>query len=226
MSWRGILFDLDGTLIDTLDDVADAANRVLAAHGYPVHPADAYRYFLGDGARALVERALPEDARSPTTIATCLAAFRADYGANWCVKTRPYPGIPELLGGLVARGIKLSVVSNKPHQNVLDLVTTLLGDWSFDQVRGQREGVPTKPDPTSTLEVAHALGLKPAEMVFLGDSGVDMLTAVAAGMYPAGALWGFREAEELLAGGAQVLLANPQAVLELFDRGHRAFEAV
>lgn len=225
MPWHAVLFDLDGTLIDTLDDLADATNRVLAARGYPVHPAAAFRYFVGEGARVLIERALPETARTPATIEACLAAFRADYGANWCVKTRPYAGIPELLDGLVARGIKLGVVSNKPHQNVLDLVTTLLGDWSFDQVLGQREGVPTKPDPTSTLEVAHALGLKPAEMVFLGDSGVDMLTAVAAGMYPAGALWGFRQADELLAAGAQVLLPNPQAVLDLFDRGHRAFVA-
>lgn len=225
MPWHAVLFDLDGTLIDTLDDLADATNRVLAARGYPVHPAAAFRYFVGEGARVLIERALPETARTPATIEACLAAFRTDYGTNWCVKTRPYAGIPELLDGLVARGIKLGVVSNKPHQNVLDLVTTLLGDWSFDQVRGQREGVPTKPDPTSTLEVAHALGLKPAEMVFLGDSGVDMLTAVAAGMYPAGALWGFRQADELLAAGAQVLLPNPQAVLDLFDRGHRAFVA-
>lgn len=222
MSWRAIVFDLDGTLIDTLDDVADATNRVLQARGYPVHPADAYRYFLGDGARALVQRALPEAARTPATIESCLAAFRADYGINWCVKTRPYPGIPELLDGLVARGVKISVLSNKPHPNVVDLVATLLGRWRFDQVLGQRDGVPTKPNPTSALTVAQALEVAPAEAVFLGDSGVDMTTAVAAGMYPAGALWGFRAADELLAAGAQVLLPNPLAVLDLFDRDHPA----
>ncbi len=225
MSWRAIVFDLDGTLIDTLDDVADATNRVLTAHGYPAHPADAYRYFLGDGARALVQRALPETARTPATIETCLAAFREDYGINWCVKTRPYPGIPELLDGLVARGMKISVLSNKPHQNVVDLVATLLGGWQFDQVLGQREGVPTKPNPTSALNLAQALQVVPAQVVFLGDSGVDMTTAVAAGMYPAGALWGFREADELLAAGAQVLLPDPQAVLDLFDPRHRALVA-
>jgi phosphoglycolate phosphatase len=214
------LFDLDGTLIDTLDDLADATNRVLAARGYPTHPADAYRYFVGDGARRLIERALPETARTPATIGACLAAFRDDYGINWHVKTRPYLGIPALLDGLGARGIKLSVLSNKPHRNVVDLVDTLLNQWSFDLVFGQREGMPTKPNPTGALEVARALRVNPAEVLFLGDSGVDMLTAVAAGMYPAGALWGFRAADELLAAGAQVLLPNPPAVLDLFDRQH------
>lgn len=220
MSWRAILFDLDGTLIDTLDDLADATNRVLAAFGYPTHPVDAYRYYVGEGARVLVTRALPETARTPTIIDACLAAFREDYGLNWRVKTQPYPGIPALLDGLVARGIKLSVLSNKPHHNVVDLVNTLLGRWSFDVVFGQREGVPTKPNPAGAHEVARALQVPPAEVVFLGDSGVDMLTAVAAGMYPAGVLWGFRAADELLAAGAQVLLSDPPAVLELFDRAN------
>jgi phosphoglycolate phosphatase len=217
MSWRAILFDLDGTLIDTLDDLADATNRVLAAQGYPPHPVDAYRYFVGDGARRLIERALPETARTPANIDDCLAAFREDYGINWHVKTQPYPGIPALLDGLVVRGIHLGVLSNKPHQNVVDLVSTLLGPWSFDQVFGQREGVPSKPNPQGALEVARALQVNPAEVVFLGDSGVDMLTAAAAGMYPAGALWGFRAADELLSAGAQVLLPDPLAVLDLFD---------
>lgn len=221
MFWRAILFDLDGTLIDTLDDLADATNRVLASQGYPPHPADAYRYYVGDGARRLIERALPETARTPANIEPCLAAFREDYGINWHVKTQPYAGIPTLLDGLVARGIKLSVLSNKPHQNVVDLVGTLLGQWSFDLVYGQREGVPTKPNPQGALEVARALQVNPVEVVFLGDSGVDMLTAVAAGMYPAGALWGFRAADELLAAGAQVLLPDPLAVLDLFDGTNR-----
>lgn len=217
MPWRAILFDLDGTLIDTLDDLADATNRVLIARGYPPHPAAAYRYYVGEGARVLIQRALPEPARTPANVEACLAAFREDYGINWRVKTQPYPGIPAMLDGLVSRGIQLSVLSNKPHNNVVDIVSTFLGRWSFDQVFGQREGVPTKPNPTGALEVARAMQVTPAEVVFLGDSGVDMLTAVAAGMYPAGVLWGFREAEELLAAGAQVLLPDPAAVLDLFD---------
>lgn len=221
MPWQTVLFDLDGTLIDTLDDLADSINRVLAARGYPLHPTDAYRYFVGEGARVLVERALPAAARTAANVDACLAAFREDYARNWLVKTQLYPGIPALLDGLTARGIGLSILSNKPQRNVRDLVDALLGRWTFDQVLGQREGVPTKPDPAGALEVARALQVNPAEVLFLGDSGVDMLTAVAAGMYAAGALWGFRDADELLTAGAQVLLPNPPAVLDLFDHTNR-----
>jgi phosphoglycolate phosphatase len=217
MPYQAILFDLDGTLLDTLEDLADAMNRVLAGKGFPTHELDAYRYFIGDGAAMLVTRVLPEAARSDALIQTCLAEFRQDYGENWRVKTQAYDGVQEMLDKLTARGLPMAVLSNKPQAFTRRYVSELLADWRFDVVLGQREGVPRKPDPAGALEIAELLNIAPADFLFLGDTAGDIKTAVAAGMYPVGVLWGFRPAEELLDGGAQALIARPLEILELLD---------
>ncbi|MFH1724937.1 MAG: HAD family hydrolase [Elusimicrobiota bacterium] len=213
--FRAVLFDLDGTLLDTLDDIADSMNAVLRRAGYPEHPLEAYKYFVGDGIRALVLRALPEDRRDDAGIETQLGAMREEYGRRWKDKTRPYAGVPKLLDALSKRGLRMAILSNKPENNTRSAVEALLGGWKFAEVRGAAPGGPLKPDPSGAMEISAALGIPPDEFIYLGDTGIDMKTAVGAGMYAVGALWGFRKADELLAEGAKALIQRPEDLLRL-----------
>ena len=215
MSYNAVLFDLDGTLLDTLEDLGNSMNRVLITQGFPTHPLDAYRYFVGDGITMLVTRTLPEEQRNEAVIQRCMALFREDYGQNWKVKTRPYDGIPEMLDALEARGLKLTILSNKPHEFTKRCVAQILPSWHFDIVLGQRDAVPRKPDPAGAIEIAEVLNITPSEFLYLGDTANDMQTAVAAGMFPVGVLWGFRTRQELLENGAQVLLDRPLDILTI-----------
>jgi phosphoglycolate phosphatase len=217
MRFDAIIFDLDGTLLNTLDDIADSANNILARRGFPTHPVEDYRYFVGDGVQKLIERVLPAEARKAGLAGQCLQEMREEYGRNWNVKTRPYDDVPEMLDELAARGLKLAVLSNKPDELTKLCVGELLRDWTFDVVAGHGPGFPHKPDPTGALEVARRLGVRPERIVFLGDSGIDMRTAVAAGMYPVGVLWGYRTIEELMENGARALLEQPDRLIELVD---------
>jgi len=212
---RAVIFDLDGTLLNTLEDIGRAANRVLATHGFPEHPLDAYRYFVGDGAAVLFQRALPGGVGHGETLERCLSEFREDYGRAWNVATKPYHGIPDLLNGLTGRGIRLSVLSNKPHAITESCVRGLLPDWTFDMVLGHKAGAPKKPDPSGALAIAGHMGLSPDQFLYLGDTGTDMETARAVGMRPIGALWGFRTPEELQAHGAEHLIRRPQDLIDL-----------
>lgn len=214
---RAVLFDLDGTLLDTLEDLADSVNAVLRRSGFPVHPVEAYRYFVGDGARVLMARVLPEANRDDATIARCLEGFVAEYANHWNIKTRPYPGIDALLDGLDRRGVRKAVLSNKPHDATVRCVRELLIEWEFDVVLGQQEGRPRKPEPEGALLVARELGVQPEEVLYLGDTATDMHTAVAAGMIPVGALWGFRTEDELVGSGARMLAGSPVEVLTLLE---------
>jgi phosphoglycolate phosphatase len=214
MSFKAVVFDLDGTLLDTLDDLADSANRVLAANDYPVHPVDAYRYFVGDGLQILVERILPEASRTEQAIRLLADAFKDDYSRNWHVKSRMFDGVDIMLNGLAQAGLKLSVLSNKPHEFTCMCVQQMLPAWTFDPLLGARPDVAKKPDPTAALEIAARLGFDPAEILYLGDTATDMKTATGAGMYPVGALWGFRTAEELQQNGAARLISRPQQLLD------------
>lgn len=219
MKYRAVIFDLDGTLLDTLDDLADAANRVLAVAGYPVHPREAYRYFVGNGLPTLIRRILPQDRQDAEDADRLIRAFREDYGRNWHVKTRLYDGVGAMLTGLRERGVVLAVLSNKPDDFTRICVRRFLDDWRFEVVLGQRPGVPAKPDPAGALEIAGLLDLPPAEILYLGDSDTDMKTARAAGMFPVGAAWGFRTAEELRASGAGRLSGRPEELLGFFRSG-------
>lgn len=215
MPYRAVLFDLDGTLLNTLEDLADSTNTALAALAFPPHPVDAYRTFVGDGIRNLALRALPEGQRDDATVERCIDLTRAEYGRRWDARTRPYPGVPEMLDALVRLGVQMAILSNKPDAATREVVAKLLPRWQFDVVRGAREGVPLKPDPDPALEVARDLGAAPADVLYLGDTNTDMQTARAAGMRAVGALWGFRTAEELQAAGARDLVARPEGLLEL-----------
>lgn len=215
MPYKAILFDVDGTLLNTLEDLSGAVNRVLAGKGFPTHKLEAYRYFIGDGSAMLITRALPEEKRNDDTIRSCIEMFIEDYGRNWNVRTKPYDGVTEMLDALMARGLKIAALSNKPHEFTKRCVNHLLPNWPFEVVLGYRDAVPLKPDPASALEVAKRLNIPPVDFLFLGDSAVDMKTAIAAGMYPVGVLWGFRPIEELQENGAQALIERPLEILNL-----------
>ncbi len=217
MTYKAIIFDLDGTLLDTLEDLGDAVNRVLTAKGFPTHKIDAYRYFIGDGEAMLITRALPEEKRSDELVSICLEEYRQDYSRNWNVNTRPYDGVAEMLDALVSHGFKLAILSNKPHEFTKLCVSGLLSKWTFDAVFGQREPIPRKPDPAGALKIAGELKIPPSEFLYLGDTAVDMKTAIAANMFPVGVLWGFRSAEELQQSGAQVLLKRPMDIMNILN---------
>jgi phosphoglycolate phosphatase len=215
MDFEGVIFDLDGTLADTREDLADAMNRVLAGEGLPVHEHAAFGAMIGGGLRNLVTSALPVDRRDDDTIARCAAAMMVDYGRHCLVKTRLYDGVAETVSRLRADGVRLAVLSNKPHELTKRIVSGLLGCSDFEQVLGARPDTPAKPDPTAALLLAARLACAPRRIVFLGDTAIDMATATAAGMIAVGASWGFRTDRELLDGGATAVLAHPLELLEL-----------
>jgi phosphoglycolate phosphatase len=214
MRFSAILFDLDGTLIDSVADIAASANRTLAALGYPPQPERDYFYHVGDGVFNLFRRALPPAAVTEDLVRRCVDIYVADYGANWHVQTRPFPGVAELLDAAVRLGLRLGVLSNKPHEFTLRCVEHFLPNWRFDQVLGAGEAFPHKPDPAAALHIASAMNLRPADFLYVGDTATDMQTARNAGMYPVAALWGYRTREELEAAGASVLAAGPAEVIQ------------
>lgn len=216
MKFDAVIFDLDGTLLDTLADLAGSMNQVLQQLGWPEHPPEAYKYFVGDGMVNLARRALPPAERRDEVVAPAVAALREVYGRRWQRLTRPYPGIPELLQTLGRQGILLGVLTNKPDDLARLMVQAFFPDIRFVAVAGAQPGRALKPDPAGALALARGFGLLPAAVVFVGDSGVDMQTAGGAGMYPVGALWGFRPAEELRAAGARILVQTPADLLRLF----------
>lgn len=218
MRVKAVLFDLDGTLLDTLEDIANSANSALIRHGLPQNEVDAYRYFVGDGVAKLISRALPDGKRDSDIIADCVKAFREDYSRNWNVKTRPYEGVPELLHALAAEHIKMAILSNKPDDFTKRCVTELLPNHDFEMILGQRHGIPMKPDPAGALQIADRLGIMPSQFLYLGDSAIDMKTAVRADMFPVGALWGFRPLEELQEHGAQAVIEHPMDLLGLLGK--------
>ncbi len=216
MHYSAVVFDLDGTLLDTLADIAEAANRVLVKHGWPAHERDAYRQFVGEGVRVLFERSLPPDACTGERVAACADDFRAVYAECWNVHTRAYDGVAELLAALASRRVRLAVLSNKPDNFTKACVREYFSNLPFEMVLGQRDGVPRKPDPAGAAEIAAAMGLAPSRFLYVGDTAVDMQTAIAAGMFPVGVLWGFRPLAELQAGGARALLEHPSELLRWF----------
>jgi len=213
MSFQAALFDLDGTLLDTLEDLAGAMNSVLEEEDWPVHPPQAYRLFIGDGVENLVRRALPQEERHPEVIQRCLTRFKAFYSQGWSLKTRPYEGIKDLLEELRRRRFLLGILTNKDHEFALSMVAHFFPGTPFRAVLGARAGAPKKPDPQGALEIARSFELDPARFVYLGDSAVDMKTALSAGMLAVGVGWGFRSREELTGAGAALILDRPLDLL-------------
>ena len=213
--FKAVVFDLDGTLLNTIDDLGDSMNSVLENMGYPIHTIPEYKIIVGKGLRNLVTNVIPPEHRNEITINLCLDKMLHEYGNRWGDKTRPYEGIPQLLDTLTERNIKLAILSNKAHHITLKVTGKFLNRWNFKVIFGERPDVPRKPDPASAIEIIDIMKISSDEIIYLGDSGSDMETAIKAGMFPVGALWGFRDGDELLEHGAKKLIQTPAELLNI-----------
>ena len=214
--YKAVLFDLDGTLINTLEDLAAASNHALACFGYPAQPVEKFKLYAGNGVAVMLERAMPAAEATPRRVAELKEKFLEYYSLHYADKTAPYPGVPALLQTLKAKGYKRAVVTNKVEEMARVILDKLYPD-SFDLIYGQRDGVPTKPDPTLAHMAMKALDVTPAECIFMGDSGVDIQTAVNSGAFPVGVLWGFRDEEELRENGAQRIISRADQLLSILE---------
>jgi phosphoglycolate phosphatase len=213
MTFKAVIFDLDGTLLNTLQDIVNTLNTVLARHQFPVHSLDECRFLVGHGMRELIRKALPEEACYPENIDMLLKDFLTNYADNWNVNSRPYPGIDNLLDAIAERHIKMAILSNKADHFTQLCAESLLGLWHFDAVMGDRQGIARKPDPEGALLIAQLLDEDPSAILYVGDSGIDMQTATRAGMYPLGVLWGFRPESELFEFGAKAVVQHPEEII-------------
>ena len=207
--YQAVIFDLDGTLADSLADIADAMNRTLQHHGFPVHDHNAYKYFVGKGLKNLTIETLPEDNRDDETIENCFNYLMTNYRQNYLVKTKLYDGIAGLLDWLTENGLRMAILSNKADEIVRPICRELLNDWSFDVILGVSEQFPRKPAPDAALHIAKKWGISTQHILYLGDSGIDMQTARAAGMEAVGVTWGFRTEQELRENGAHRIIHSP-----------------
>jgi haloacid dehalogenase superfamily, subfamily IA, variant 3 with third motif having DD or ED/haloacid dehalogenase superfamily, subfamily IA, variant 1 with third motif having Dx(3-4)D or Dx(3-4)E len=203
------IFDLDGTLIDSIEDLADAGNAALETCGFPPHPVAPYNYFVGDGMENLMRRAAPAGT-DDAVIKKLVAAVHAAYATGWAIKTRPYDGIVPMLERLAASGRKLAVLSNKPHPFTVEVTRHFFPNVPFAAVQGSPAGGKAKPEPGMALAMAQELGVAPRDIVFMGDTRTDMQTAVNAGFIPLGVLWGFRPRAELEEYGAEIIIEKPE----------------
>ncbi len=211
--FNAVIFDLDGTLADTLGDIASAANHAFAQLGFPIREVADFRYLAGQGLRPLFVDALPDEA--PAMIDQGVALFRKYYAVHNEDQSKPYDGIADLLDSLTEHQIKKAILSNKPDTPTQQVANTMFKAWDFDQVLGHREPNPLKPDPTSALAMASDLRTTPDRCMYVGDTMVDMQTAKRAGMYAVGVLWGFRDEAELREHGADAIVSTPCEIAEL-----------
>ncbi len=215
MFYKGIIFDLDGTLVDSLEDLANAGNSVLEKNGLKIHPVEKYRYFVGDGLRTLIERIAPQFQDDNQKVAELMLEFEQIYTSSWKEKSRLYAGIPELIRILKEGGVQLAVFSNKLHSFTQLIIDEFFDETVFAAIRGQQEGVAKKPDPKGVFLICKSLGLAVDEMVFVGDSATDMRTAKNAGMKSIGVEWGFRDRQELQENGADWIVGQPKEISEI-----------
>ena len=217
-SYSNVIFDLDGTLLNTLEDLANACNHTCELHGWPTFPVDSYRYKIGNGMLKLVERIMPAEYYGDEAMfEQTLAEFRAYYAKHKEDNTAPYEGIPELLGRMRAAGIKLAVLTNKDHASAVPLIEGYFGKGTFDVVQGRTDAYPPKPEAPVTLHVMELLGAAPEDTLYVGDSNVDVLCGHNAGLVVAGVTWGFRSREELEDAGADFIATTPEELLAIAE---------
>lgn len=209
------IFDLDGTLLNTIGDLAVGCNHILSGEGLPTHTYEQYCMMVGNGVKRLVERALPEECRTPEYIEEMRRRFVEFYYDHIDTHTTPYAGIVELLAELQQRGVKLAVASNKFQAGVVRLMERFFPEIHFEATLGGRPGIPAKPEPDIANEIIRLVGVTPDSTLFIGDSGVDMLTAHAAGAVAVGCAWGFRSREELIETKADHIIDHPSEILGL-----------
>ena len=214
MKFKGIIFDLDGTLVNSLEDISDAMNKVLQGLNFPTHTYEAYQYFIGSGLRNLVSKALPSTNNSDDQIEICFECMINEYREMCTIKTKPYDGIFELLENLNSRNIKLAVFSNKADELTKKIASEIFPNH-FNQAVGLSTETLKKPNPFEALEIGKKWNLKPEEILFVGDSDIDMQTAVNANMFPVGVTWGYRTEEELKNSGAKLVVNTASELIEI-----------
>lgn len=212
-----VIFDLDGTLLDTVADLANATNQALEQCGYPTHPVEAYYKFVGNGINKLFARALPTEASNEENVLRVRSLFVPYYNEHNADYSRPYPGVVELLHTLQEDGVKIAVASNKYHEATLKLVHYFFPDIRFAAIYGQREDVPIKPAPDIVYDILRDTGISTEQALYVGDSGVDMQTACNAGVESVGVTWGFRSEAELREHGAAHLVHEADAILSFLN---------
>lgn len=210
-----VIFDLDGTLLNSIADLGAATNHALRKHGLQEHDLDEYRYFVGNGVNKLIERALPEEMRDTAHVMMIKEDFMPYYMAHKSDLTRPYDGITELLSELQDKGVRMAVASNKFIEGTRELVKNFFSQIKFDMVLGQREGIPIKPDPAIANEIVSGLGVDKSDVLYVGDTSIDMNTARNARLTAVGVAWGFRSVEELKESGADYIIKHPQELIGL-----------
>ena len=209
------VFDLDGTVLDTVESIAYYGNFALEKHGIEPIPVEQYKYLAGNGIINLIKNMLNfRGCMSEENFEKVFRDYDNAYNANTSYKTKMFDGMQEALDGIKALGVKISIVSNKPHFATNGVVSSLFGEGYFDCVYGQREGIPIKPDPTAVLQILSDMGVSPEECLYIGDTGTDMKTGKNAKLYTIGVLWGFRGKEELLENGADMTIEKPMELLE------------
>lgn len=214
-----VIFDLDGTLLNTIEDLGHAANYALEQNGFATHSMASYPFFVGNGVRRLMERVVPEDARDNETINTLLKDFKQYYDLHNTDLTRPYDGIIDLLDELKARGVAMAVASNKYQAATTRIIGHFFGHYDFVAVEGQKEGVPVKPDPSVVFQILLQAPTPKREVLYVGDSGVDMETARRACIDSVGVTWGFRPEKELNEYHANVIVNKPGDILQIVENG-------
>lgn len=214
---RGVVFDLDGTLLDTLEDILDVVNRVFQQEGLPPESSDDVRRAVGRGVENLVRKLLPHRSADDEYVEKVSGMIRETYSRMGAVKTRPYPGIPRLIRKLSGRGLPMAVLTNKPHPSAVESVEMHFGEEYFSIVSGAGEGRPMKPSPGSAEQVMKELGVSPRMIMMVGDSDVDMDTATVSGMVPVGVSWGYRDTDLLLEHGAGHIVNEPWEILKIIE---------
>lgn len=212
-----VIFDLDGTLLDTIADLAQSTNYALEQNGFPTHPTEEYRFFVGNGIHKLFERALPEGEKTEPNIFRVREIFLSHYDEHNTDHSRPYPGIPALLSKLRDANVLLAVASNKYQEATHKLITHYFPTLAFSEILGQREGIPVKPDPSIVNEILHRTGIRPEDTLYVGDSGVDMQTALNSRVTACGVTWGFRPRTELESFHPDYLVDTPEEILKIAD---------
>jgi len=214
---RGIIFDLDGTLVDTLEDIAVSVNRALKLRGFPEHKAEEYREKIGWGMKRITVLALPEEVRQEEIAATIADDASRFYLETPLFYSRPYPGMLELVAELGRKKIKTAVLTNKPDSIAQKIIAGIFPPGSFNVIQGEISGKPRKPDPACVWELLVELNLTPADIVFVGDSDIDMETALASGCFPLGVSWGFRSRQIIERAGARRIIERPEELLDFFQ---------
>ncbi len=213
--YKGIIFDLDGTLLDTIDDLANAANTVLKSSGYPTHSVDAFKEMIGDGINILVQRMLPVDNWPEDKIKIMVHQMEKVYRNSWKNQTKPFVSVPKLLDELTQRKLQMAILSNKPEEFTIEMVKSLLRKWTFDPVLGATPERPKKPDPAAAIAIVDYWKYQPSECLFIGDSEPDIRTAKNAGIVSVAVSWGFRSRQRLIHESPDYIIDSPVDLLNL-----------